>query len=62
MNLEELRKRKMALGYTNEQIALLSGVPLSTVQKIFAGVTQQPRYETLLALERVLNKGTDRVR
>ncbi len=62
MNLEELRKRKMALGYTNEQIAQLSGVPLSTVQKIFAGVTQQPRYETLLALERVLDKGTDRVR
>lgn len=39
----------------NEKIAELSGVPLSTVQKIFAGVTQQPRYETLTALERALD-------
>jgi len=55
MNMEELRRRKAELGYTNEQIAERSGVPLSTVQKVFAGVTQQPRYETLMALERVLS-------
>ena len=54
MNIEQLRKRKKELGYTNEQISDLSGVPLPTVNKIFAGVTKSPRYQTMEALERVL--------
>ncbi|MDD6816261.1 MAG: Uma2 family endonuclease [Firmicutes bacterium] len=54
MRIEKLKKRKEELGYTNEQIANLSGVPLSTVQKIFAGVTSRPRLETLQALEAAL--------
>ena len=61
MSIEEMKRRKAELGYTNEQIAQLSGVPLSTVQKIFAGITAQPRYDTLMALERVLGQRTDRV-
>ena len=61
MSIEEMKRRKAELGYTNEQIAQLSGVPLSTVQKIFAGITAQPRYDTLMALERVLRQRTDRV-
>ena len=39
MTIAEMKERKIQLGYTNEMIAELSGVPLSTVQKIFAGVT-----------------------
>ena len=54
MNLNELKERKVALGYTNAMIAERSGVPLGTVQKIFSGATSHPRYETLTALERVL--------
>ena len=54
MNITELKKRKEELGYTSEKIAELSGVPLSTVQKIFAGITKRPRYDTLLALEKAL--------
>jgi len=54
MTLEEMKARKKELGYTYEQISQLSGVPLGTVQKIFSGVTVTPRYDTLLALERVL--------
>ena len=54
MTLEEMRTRKKELGYTYEQISKLSGVPLGTVQKIFSGVTSTPRYDTLLALERIL--------
>ena len=61
MNIEEMKKRKSELGYSYELIAELSGVPLSTVQKIFSGVTQNPRYETLMALENVLAPGTSRV-
>ena len=35
MTIEEMKNRKKELGYTNRKIADLSGVPLSTVQKIF---------------------------
>lgn len=56
MTVEEMKRRKKELGYTNEMVAEYSGVPLSTVQKIFAGVTTSPRYETLLALEKVFKE------
>ena len=39
MTVQEMKERKKLLGYTNEMISELSGVPLGTVQKIFAGVT-----------------------
>lgn len=55
MNLEEMKKRKKELGYSYEQISTLSGVPLGTVQKVFSGVTSSPRYDTLLALEKVFS-------
>ena len=55
MNIEEMKKRKVELGYSNERLSVLSGVPISTIQKIFSGTTMKPRYETLLALERVLS-------
>ena len=54
MTIEEMQKRKRELGYTNEMISKKTGVPLGTVQKIFAGITQAPRKFTLDALEEVL--------
>ena len=59
MTTAELIRRKKALGYTNEMISERSGVPLGTVQKIFAGITKSPRYSTLQALERVLGDAED---
>lgn len=56
MNLEDMKRRKDELGYSCEQIARLSGVPLSTVQKIFSGITMRPRFDTLKALETVLGR------
>ena len=53
MTIEEMKQKKRELGYTNEKVAQLSGVPLGTVQKVFAGITRAPRYETLQALEKV---------
>ena len=61
MTIAEMKKRKKELGYTNEKISELSGVPLGTVQKIIAGVTESPRYETLQALSRVLGRKMDMV-
>lgn len=51
MNLQEMREQKKQKGYSNEELAKLSGVPLGTVQKVMSGATQNPRRKTLAALE-----------
>ena len=55
MTIKEMQDRKRELGYTNELIAEKSGVPLGTVQKLFAGLTKAPRRKTVEALEKVLS-------
>lgn len=55
MTIDEMRTRKKALGFTNQMIADRTGIPLSTVQKIFAGATTSPRRDTLAALEKLLS-------
>jgi Uma2 family endonuclease len=55
MTIKEMQDRKRELGYTNEFIAEKSGVPLGTVQKLFAGFTKAPRQKTVEALEKVLS-------
>ena len=53
MTLQEIREKKRQLGYTNEMMANLSGIPLSTVQKIMGNITKAPRKATLDALASV---------
>ena len=55
MTIEQMKERKKEFGYTNAQIADISGVPLGTVQKIFSGETESPRYDTVRALEKALS-------
>lgn len=57
MTIEEMKARKAELGYTNETVSRLSGVPLGTVQKIFAGETRSPRYDTVQKLTNLLSGG-----
>ena len=54
LTIEELKNMKISLGLTNQDISDKSGVPLGTVQKIFANVTSAPRRKTLLAIEKAL--------
>lgn len=56
MTIEEMIQRKKEMGYSNKQLAELSGVPLGTIQKIFSGSTETPRYQTVQALAKVLEK------
>lgn len=56
MTIEEMKDRKRELGYSYEQIAELSGLPLGTVQKVLGGITKSPRYDTLNALEKVFTE------
>lgn len=58
MNIEEMKKRKKEMGLSNAKVAELADVPLGTVQKVFSGATETPRYDTLLKLEKVFNPGT----
>lgn len=53
MTIEEMIAKKKEFGYSCEMIASMSGVPLSTVQKIFSGITSSPRNSTLKALAKV---------
>ena len=54
MDILSLKELKKEMGMTNSEIAELSGIPVSTVNKIFSGETKNPRYGTLLAIEEVL--------
>ena len=54
MTIEEMKALKIERGLTNEMIADASGVPLSTVQKIFSSVTKAPRKQTIDALSSAL--------
>lgn len=54
MDILTLKELKKEMKMTNSEIAELSGIPVSTVNKIFSGETKNPRYGTLLAIEEVL--------
>ena len=54
MTVDEMIRQKNKLGLTYAQIASLSGIPVGTVQKVLGKITASPRYDTLLALEKVL--------
>ena len=54
MTIEEMKKRKLELGYSLDDIAALSGLPKGTVSKVFGGATKSPRKDTIRALEKVL--------
>ena len=54
MTIEEMKERKKELMYTCAMIAEKSGLPLSTVQKIFSGATTKPHFATMEALDLVL--------
>lgn len=53
MTIEEMKQIKKKKGYTYSMISELSGIPLGTVQKVFCGETESPRYDTLRALEKL---------
>lgn len=56
MTVKEMQQRKKDTGLSYEEISERSGVPFSTVQKVLSGITKEPRYQTLLALEKVFRK------
>ena len=59
MTIQDMIQKKKELGYSNQQIADMSGVPLGTVQKLFSGITTSPRFSTLQALSKVFEEHKD---
>ncbi|MBQ7146509.1 MAG: Uma2 family endonuclease [Lachnospiraceae bacterium] len=53
--IEEIRRKKRLYGYTYEELAKLSGLPVSTVQKVLGGVTKSPGVQTVEALQRAFS-------
>ena len=58
MTLEQMRKRKKQLGYSNAQLSNLTGIPLGTLNKILSGATKKPSPENIKAIEQVLQDTT----
>ncbi len=53
MTIDEMNRKKIERGYTNQMISEKTGIPVSTLQKIFSGKTKAPRTATIQALTRL---------
>ena len=54
MRIEKIKQQAKDLGLSYKKLSEISGVPLSTIQKVLSGATASPRYETVRALEEAL--------
>ena len=59
MNYEIINIKKKELGLNNAQIAAMSGVTLSTIDKLTSGANQNPKLDTLFAIADVLGLTLD---
>lgn len=57
--VDALLRRKEAAGMTNAQIAERSGIPESTVAKLFSKTTPNPTFETVSRIARALDFSLD---
>ncbi len=53
-NLQFYKNRKKQLKLTNQAISDLSGIPKRTVEDFFSGTSENPRIDTVEAIERAL--------
>ena len=54
MELAEIKAVLKERKITYTDLSKMSGVPLQTIQKIFAGITRHPRIDTMQAIEHAL--------
>ena len=59
MNVEYLLKLKAENKLTNEQIAERSGIPTSTLARVFNGSTDNPCFNTVVDIVRALHGSVD---
>ena len=54
MDIEKTKKFMKEQAITYDILSQLSGIPLNTIKNIFCGKTQNPRIETIQAIEKAL--------
>ena len=59
MGLEKLNEFKKSAGLTNQAIAEMANLPISTVDKIMSGRTTDPKLETIKAITHVMGHTVD---
>jgi len=59
--IEQIKKIKKERGYTTEQLAAESGIPLGTLSKLFSGVISEPKLSSAVALAQALGISLDRL-
>ncbi len=59
MTIDEMIAKKQELGYSYEYISSVSGVPVSTIQKVFSKTTLHPRHTTIESLTKVFSVQND---
>ncbi len=59
--INALKTRKEELGFTNEVIENMSGVPKSTIAKVFNGTNKSPTMDTLIPIAKVMGVSIDSI-
>lgn len=54
MEIQEIKKYMKAHRITYDELARRSGLSISTIKKIFSGISQYPRIDTIRTIERAL--------
>lgn len=57
METEEIKKYLKEKDITYEELAKKTGLSISTIKKLFAGISKYPRVDTMQAIERALGIG-----
>ena len=57
--LSRLQEAKAKSKLRIEDISAISGIPIGTLSKIFAGITKDPKIGTLIAISNALNISVD---
>lgn len=57
MEMEEIKKYLKEKDITYEELAKRTGLSISTIKKLFAGISKYPRIDTVEAIEKALGIG-----
>ena len=57
--IDRIKKLKNEKKITNEQLSELTGIPLSTMSKLLAGISEQPKLVNVVAIARALGCSLD---
>ena len=61
MNTNDLKKLKVESKLTTKQISDLSGIPESTISRILSGQTDNPSFDTICAIVKVMGGSLDKL-